>query len=400
MKTSAAKSRFRGVDLLASGTQGLRVRRARTLLTAIGIAIGIAAMIGVVGISSSSKAALLRQIDDLGTNLLAVQAGQSLFGDDATLPDEASAMIRRVPPVDDAAAITAVRTAVRRNHLVSRDETGGISVYAAEPETFETLGAQLSRGRLLDAATSEVPAIVLGSVAAERLGITDLTAGPMVDLDGHWFNVIGILDSLPLSPDLDRAAFIGYGVASKLYDTKASATTIYVRTHPDQVEAVRSLLARTANPEAPNEVEVSRPSDALEAKAAVDQNLTKLLLALGAVALVVGGVGIANVMVISVLERRSEIGLRRALGAKRSHIAGQFLTESILLATIGGIVGVALGAGITKLYASRQGWFVDIPLEALAAGIGVALLVGAIAGLYPSIRAARMDPAEAVHPAG
>lgn len=400
VRTNHPKSRMRRSDLLRSGAQGLSSRRARTMLTALGIAIGIAAMIGVLGISSSSKAALLARIDDLGTNLLAVQAGQSLFGESAKLPEDAPAMIRHIPPVQQAAAVSSVDASVRRTDFIPSTETGGIAVTAAEPEVLDTLQGTLSQGRFLDEATEATPAIVLGSVAAERLGITNLREGPMVYLDGHWFNVIGILDPLPLNPDLDRAAFIGYEVAEQLFDTKPNATTIYLRTHPDQVEGVRSLLARTANPAAPNEVQVSRPSDALEAKAAVDDNLTRLLLGLGAVALIVGGVGIANVMVISVLERRSEIGVRRALGAKRSHIAGQFLIESVLLSTLGGVTGVALGAAVTHLYSTKQGWLVELPTEALAGGVGAALLVGALAGLYPAARAARMDPAEAVYPTG
>ncbi len=399
-RRNPVKSRMRGTDLVLSGAHGLVARRARTILTALGIAIGIAAMIGVLGISASSKADLLHQIDKLGTNLLAVQAGQSIFGESADLPEEAPAMIRRVAPVQQAAAVTSVDASVRRTDLIPANETGGINVLAVEPEVLDTLQGSVASGRFLDDASAEVPGIVLGAVAAQRLGVTDLSIGPMVYVGGHWFNVIGILEPLPVNPDLDRAAFIGYPVAEKLFDTKANASTIYLRTHPDQVEGVRAILGRTANPEAPNEVSVSRPSDALEAKAAVDENLTRLLLGLGAVALVVGGVGIANVMVISVLERRSEIGLRRALGAKRGHIAGQFLTESILLSTLGGVTGVGLGAAVTYTYAARQGWLVDIPVPALAAGVGAALLVGAIAGLYPAIRAARMDPAEAVHPTG
>ncbi|MDX2343972.1 MAG: ABC transporter permease [Acidimicrobiia bacterium] len=399
-QTSRARSRIRPMDLLRSGSQGLHTRPGRTMLTAIGIAIGIAAMIGVLGISASSKAALLQQIDDLGTNLLAVQAGQSIFGDQAKLPEDAPSMIRRIPPVEQAAALSSVSASVRKTDLIPATETNGINLFAAETEVLDTLQAKVADGRFLDAAAAEVPSIVLGSVAAERLGITGVDPGQMVYLNGHWFNVIGILEPMPLNPDLDRAAFIGYSVADKLFDTDANASTIYLRTHPDQVDGVRGLLARTANPESPNEVQVSRPSDALEAKATVDQNLTRLLLGLGAVALVVGGVGIANVMVISVLERRSEIGLRRALGARRSHIAGQFVSESIMLSLLGGVTGVALGAAVTYTYANRQGWVVDIPVQALGAGVAVALIVGAIAGLYPAVRAARMDPAEAVHPTG
>lgn len=400
MKKDDAHSRIRPLDLLRSGSQGLRIRPGRTMLTALGIAIGIAAMIGVLGISASSKAALLQQIDDLGTNLLAVQAGQSVFGEQVKLPEAAPAMVRRIPPVEQAAAITSVSASVRRTDYIPESETNGITLYAAEAQVTDTLQADMGQGRFFDAAAAETPSIVLGAVAAERLGITSIDEGLMVYLDGHWFNVIGVLDPMPLNPDLDRAAFIGYPVANKLFDTKANASTIYLRTHPDHVEGVRTLLGRTANPESPNEVSVSRPSDALEAKATVDQNLTRLLLGLGAVALVVGGVGIANVMVISVLERRSEIGLRRALGAKRSHIAGQFVAESIMLSLLGGVTGVALGAAITYTYSNRQGWVVDVPVQALGAGVGVALVVGAVAGLYPAVRAARMDPAEAVHPTG
>lgn len=394
------RSRLRPADLVRNGAQGLHTRRMRTLLTTMGIAIGIAAMIGVLGISSSSKAALLQKIDDLGTNLLAVQAGQSLFGEAAKLPTDAPAMVRRISPVEQAAAVSAVDGSVRRTNLIPPTETNGIGLLAAEPELLDTLQATVGQGRFIDEATGQVPAIVLGSVAAERLGISDLAEGPMVYVSGHWFNVVGILEPMELNPDLDRAAFVGYPIAKNLFGTDENATTIYLRSNPDQVDGVHSVLARTANPEAPNEVTVSRPSDALEAKAAVDTNLTRLLLGLAVVALVVGGVGIANVMVISVLERRSEIGLRRALGAKRSHIAGQFLVESLLLSVLGGVTGVVLGAGITYVYATRQGWTLDIPLGALAAGVAGALVVGAIAGLYPAIRAARMDPAEAVHPTG
>jgi putative ABC transport system permease protein len=150
------------------------------------------------------------------------------------------------------------------------------------------------------------------------------------------------------------------------------------------------------NPESPDEVEVTRPSDALEAKEAADQAFTNLLLGLGAVALLVGGVGIANVMVISVLERRGEIGLRRALGATRRHISIQFLGESLILATLGGLGGVALGGAVTAAYAWTQGWGVLIPTVAIVGGMSAALIIGVIAGLYPAMRAARVSPTEAL----
>jgi len=397
---TVSKSRLRWSDLLGAGSHGLRARRARTLLTAVGITIGIAAMVSVVGLSASSSADLLHQLDKYGTNLLAVRAGSSAFGEATKLPESAPSMIRRIPPVEEAAALTAVDASVRRNDLVPAEDTSGITVYAAENQVVDTLQATLAEGRFLDQGTSAVPAVVLGSVAAERLGVTHLEGGPLVYLNGHWFSVIGILDAMPLNADLDRAAFVGYEVAKKLFGAKANASIIYLRAHPDQVAPVRGLLAATANPEAPNETEVSRPSDTLKAKAAVAKGLEQLLLGLGGVALLVGGVGIANVMVISVLERRSEIGLRRAIGAKRGHVAAQFVTESILLAAIGGVSGVALGAAITRAYAAQKGWLFNIPAFALAGGVVAALVVGAVAGLYPAVRASRLDPAETVHAAG
>jgi len=250
----------------------------------------------------------------------------------------------------------------------------------------------------LDRGTASYPAAVLGSVAADRLGIRSLEGGPLVRLGHRWFAVIGILDQLPLAPDIDRSVLIGYDVAERLFGIDNAPSTVRVRTDPDDTDAVAQLLAATANPESP-QVEVSRPSDALEARARADETLTALLLGLGAVALLVGGVGIANVMVISVLERRAEIGVRRALGATRPHIRLQFLIESTLLAGLGGAVGVGLGAAITWLYADTRGWRFALPVTGLVGGVAAALAVGAVAGLYPAIRASRLAPAEAVRAA-
>jgi putative ABC transport system permease protein len=380
------RSKLRVGDLGRVGVIGLRARRLRTTLTALGIAIGIAAMVAVVGISASSKAELLAEIDALGTDLLRVEPGQDVFGEQTTLPEHSRDVADRIGPVTATAGVTTVDATVRRTDLVDDAITGGIRVVAG--------------GRFLDASTENLPTVVLGADAARRLGIgaEDLAANPRVWLGGEWFAVIGILDPAPLAPDLDSAAVIGYPVADELFGTTRSPSTLFVRTTPDHVEAVRAVLARSVDPESPNDVEVSRPSDALEARAATDEQLRNLLLGLGTVALVVGGVGITNVMVISVLERRGEIGLRRAMGAKRAHIAGQFLTEAAILATIGGVTGVAIGAVVTAMYARSQDWLVDVPITALAGGAAAALAVGLIAGVSPAMRAARLDPADALRP--
>jgi putative ABC transport system permease protein len=392
-----APSRLLPADVVRVGGVGLRTRRLRAALSALGIAIGIAAMVSVLGISESSKSDLIATLDRLGTNLLKVAPGQTILGEEAELPEQAGPMIGRIAPVASVSALEGVEATVRRTDYIPEEETGGISVSAADLDLLTTLGATVRAGVYLNAATARYPAVVLGSEAAERLGID--RPGVNVRLGERWFTVVGILDPVELAPDLDSAALIGLPIAKELFGAEGSASTIYVRADPDDLDDVRRVLGSTANPEHPEEVDVSRPSDALEARAAAKTAFTSLFLGLGAVALLVGGVGIANVMVISVLERRSEIGLRRALGATKGHIRLQFVTESLILAGFGGIAGVVLGAVITVVYASNRGWHTAIPWYVPAGGIAAAIAIGAVAGLYPAMRAARLAPTEALRSA-
>lgn len=394
MDVELAPSRLLPADVLRVGGVGLRTRRLRAALSALGIAIGIAAMVSVLGISESSKADLISTLDRLGTNLLKAEPGQTILGEEAELPARAGSMISRIGPVEAVSSVEAVDATVRRTDYIAEEETGGISVNAVDLNLLATLGGRLRTGVFLNSATARYPAVVLGSVTAERLGIHRV--GVDVWLGGQWFTVVGILEPVELAPDLDRSALIGLPIAGKLFGADGSPSTIYVRAAPDDLDDVRAVLGATANPEHAEEVDVSRPSDALEARAAAKTAFTSLFLGLGAVALLVGGIGIANVMVISVLERRSEIGLRRALGATKGHIRLQFLAESLLLAAAGGAAGAGLGALITFVYASNRGWDVTVPWYVPVGGVAAALAIGAAAGLYPAMRAARLSPTEAL----
>ncbi|RZT81621.1 putative ABC transport system permease protein [Micromonospora violae] len=390
-------ARLGPADVLRVGGVGLRTRPLRAFLSALGIAIGIAAMIAVVGISSSSRAELDRALDALGTNLLTVEPGNTLFGADAQLPEESIAMIGRIGPVTEVSATGQVSDAkVYRSDRIPAAETGGIATRAARLDLLGTVGAEVATGTWLNEATARYPAVVLGATAAQRLGIT--TADPRVQvwLGGRPFTVVGILAATPLAPELDTSALVGWPAATEYLGFDGHPTTVYTRAQESQVEAVRSVLGATTNPAAPNEVEVSRPSDALAAAEATDDAFTGLLLGLGAVALLVGGVGVANTMVISVLERRAEIGLRRSLGATRGQVRTQFLAESLLLSALGGIGGVVLGILVTSGYALSQNWPTVVPAWAMLGGVGATLVIGGFAGLYPAVRAARLAPTEAL----
>jgi putative ABC transport system permease protein len=394
--TALAPGRLRPADLARVAGIGLRTRRLRAALSALGIAIGVAAIVAVLGLSASSKAGLLAEIDKLGTNLLTVTNGQSLFGDTAELPLAAPGMVGRIGPVEQVADTGSTMANVYRSPLIPSVNTNALTVQAATLDLLPVVGATVARGAYLNPATATEPVAVLGAAAAQRLGIDRVYPGERVWLGGMWFYVAGILTSAALAPEIDGSVLVGFAAAQRYLGFDGHPSTIYVRTDTQQVAAVQSVLAATANPESPNEVNVSQPSAALVARADAEGALNGLFLGLGAVSLLVGAVGVANIMVISVLERRSEIGLRRALGATKGHVRTQFLSEAVLLALLGGAVGVAFGALATAIYSETRGWAVVIPATAWAGGFAAALAIGALAGLLPAIRAARLSPTEAL----
>jgi putative ABC transport system permease protein len=384
-------------ELLGVAFGGLRTRKLRAALSALGIAIGIGAMVAVVGVSASSQAQLLATIDSLGTNLLTVSPGTTFTGANEVLPDTAVAMIDHMPNVNRAAAVYQVSGAnVYRSPFVPVAQTGGLGVDAAGDNLPQVMGAGMAAGHFLDAVSSRYPEAVLGADAAQVLDITQVGGHVMVYLGNRWFTVVGIMKSATLDTTLDSTVFISLPVAERLFQVTPNPSEIYVRANQNDVIGVSNLLANTADPQNASGVQVSRPSDVLEARAAAKGQFTTLLLGLGAVALLVGAIGIANIMVISVLERRGEIGLRRALGATKRHISLQFLTESALLAALGSLAGLLLGAAATEGYSVAQNEPFVVPLYALVAAPAAGLLIGAIAGLYPATKAARLSPTEAL----
>lgn len=384
-------------DLIRLAIHGLRARPLRVVLSALGIAIGIGAMLAVIGISASSREELNRKLNALGTNLLTVQPGTSFFGEQATLPDEAPTMIKRMGDVQAVSTISELKDLhVYRHDHIPTIETGGMAVYAASPDLLNTLGAEMVVGQWLDTARIQYPTVVLGDRAAARLGIGASLIGQQLWLTRRWVTIIGILAPVTLAPSLDYGAFMGFRAANNYFALDTDITTIYVRTNPAAVRQVAALLGYTANPAKPNEVQVSRPSDLLVAQAAADVTFTGLLVGLGAVALLVGGIGVINTMVISVLERRSEIGLRRSQGATRSHIRLQFLSEALVLSSLGGGAGIVIGSLVTAAYSTLQHWPVAIPLWAVVGSMATTLVIGGLGGLYPAMRAAQLAPTEAL----
>jgi len=276
---------------------------------------------------------------------------------------------------------------------MSVGETGGLVVWVADGDPVGALNASFADGRWFDAASRDLPTAVLGRTAANRL---HLSVGQRVWAGQTWWAIIGIMDNLPrYSSSYDAGVFLAPGYAERLFDD-LPINVIQVNAYPGQALAARSVMAATVNPGRPSGVDVTNPSDYSYAQAAEMTTFRQLALGLGAVALIVGGIGIANTMVVAVMERRGEIGLRRALGARTGQIGLQFVLEAAVIGLFGGLIGVALGAYAVFLYTAYRGITFSIPLWVMVVGPIMAAVVGILAGLYPSLKAARQPPTTAL----
>lgn len=392
-------ARLRPRDLASLAIVGLRSRKLRAALSALGIAIGTAAIVAVLGLARSSQAVLLTEISRLGTNLLSVTNGENYLGQPQELPEAAPGMIGQLPDVTNVQYTGYVSgVSAYRSPLIPSIETNALTVDASSLGLPAAIGTSVAQGSYLNAATAREPVAVLGSGAAQLMGIDRIWPGERIWVGGQWFYVVGILNHATLAPLIDTSVLVGFPAAEHYLGLDGHPSQIFVRTVNTQAAttAVDNLLGAQANPENPSQVGVSQPSNVLTAQADAAGAFDTLFLGLGAVALLVGAVGVANIMIISVLERRQEIGLRRALGATRGQIRIQFLAEAILLALAGGAAGDIAGGIATAVYAHAKGWPIVIPAEAWAGGLGAALLIGAVAGLLPAIRAARLSPTQAL----
>lgn len=389
--------RLAPLDLLGLGLLGIRTRTTRAVLSALGISIGIATLIVVIGIPASSQRDLMERLSALGTNMLRAEPVPDQKPP-VLLPETSVGMVARIGPVTVAGAVANTHVAVHRSDRVDAGDYSGLAVLATRSNLLTAINGTVRSGRFLGPSTENFPTAVLGSVAATRLGIARLVPGqptPQIYVGNRWFTVIGVLAPTPLSADIDRSVLVGWGAARDQLKFDGHPTVIYLKAREDAIEAVRDVLPATIYPQVPGLVQVSRPSDALAAKRATQATFSALFLGLAGVALLVGGIGVANTMVVSVLERRREIGLHRALGASRRQIRGQFLTESVVLSALGGLAGTMIGVLATVGYARWQGWPPSCrcpPWRRLRrrdpdrhGG-----------GLYPSLRAARLTPTEAL----
>ena len=388
-------SRFR--DLVGVAWTGLTARKVRTLLIMLGPIVGVAAMVGAVGLTESAKGDLKAKLGKLGTNLIIAQAGGTFGSQNPTFPADAVQRAKALSTVTSAAATTNLSSVIAVPTEGSSDfyQSFPVPVRAADTDLPSVLAVPMVDGRWLNSSDSKLHTVsaVLGAGIAKQYAYLR-GESRTIRLNDTNFGVVGVLAPVALDPDLDNAVFITQWAAKHYFATDGKPNQLYIRSTNGTTQATADAIPTAINLGGPEQVSTKVPSDVLQAASQADKTLQQTALFAGLLALAVGGLGIANVMSISVIQRSSEIGIRRVVGHSRSKIGSQFLLESLFVGVLGGILGAALGIGIVYLVSAFANWVVVINYHKIPIWMTLALIVSVGAGLYPSIKAARLEPLE------
>ena len=392
-------------DLLSEGMAGLLARPGRAVLTILGTVLGVGALVATVGFARTAGNQIVGRFDELAATSVVVTSGQALpssIQQEALIPADAQSRLLRLNgvtaagvfgPVDIGAAT--VRSVPVIDPLAHNEFD--VTVFAASDGLLDAVRGRLTTGRFFDSGHSQRGdnVAVLGPGAARRLGITRVRQQPVVFVGDEPFVVIGILNDVKRQPELLNGIIIPEGTARNIYTYK-SPTTVQIDVDVGAATLIASQAPIALHPNAPDLLQVQKPPELDDLRSRVEGDVDSLFLVLGGVALLVGAIGIANVTLVSVLERVGEIGLRRALGAARHHIAMQFLVESGAMGLVGGIVGASLGVLLVVTLSAQRGWTPVIDLWIPLAAPILGALLGLLAGAYPAFRASRLEPVEAL----
>ncbi|MDG2025963.1 MAG: ABC transporter permease [Acidimicrobiales bacterium] len=402
------------LDLISVALSGLTSRVSRTLLIMLGPIIGVSAIVAAVGLTESAKGDLQADLAELGTNLITADAAGSFGAQNPSFPED---VVERVSSLSGVESVTGVRAL---DGIITSPYDAATTYYTAfptpvltaDPGFLEVMQIELLSGRWLNDFDYENGARV-AVIGVDIANEFNYLAGDnrTLLLDGLEFGIVGVYDNVRLADAFNTSVLIPPLAADNEFDTGLETNTLYIRADPERVEEVEDNLPIAINLGGSEEVNTSIPSDALEASAKADSTLQVIVASMGILALIVGGVGIANVMSISVIQRSAEIGIRRALGHGRGLIAWQFLLEAVAVGFFGGLAGVGVGIFIV-VFASRifdwthvldpvlvigslefSSHSMGVPTVYLL-GMGAALLTSVVAGLYPSVKAARLEPLE------